>query len=393
MLSDMERMTMTDDTAVGAGNSATAAITEPTTAQPTAPETTPVPQDPPAVPEIDLSKVADPDMQDFYRAQAELGAVKLAGQDIPPKTESKDGDEPPIKTEAQPAEERSDKPPMIPKPRLDEALTAKQRAEQEAAYWRGVAQARGEAMPEAASPKEQPKEPAIDDKLAALAAEEDALAKKYDEGEITLADFTRLSRDLRGREAAVREETLRAKFPQHGQPNAESTVEEVKRQLEAERQAQSLYEQHPAAQMVFPVQPEADLKVRSLMDTRRAMVQAEAKAALLNDHPGISGAQADALYREYLARTADRYAKVWFPEAAAAKVGSSSSPQAGGSGPMSPAAQDRLAKMEVQRQHPPNIGNLGTAKGIGDEWTPEKIASLSDDQFAALPDHVRARFR
>lgn len=394
---------MADDNTQGAGNSANVPENQTTTTdqQQPAADQAPAPEQQSEIPVIDLATVSDPDMQDYYQAQAEIGAVKLAGaQDQQQGTGSEQapqgGEQQPEQQGQQDQERQPDKATiMVPKPRLDEVLTRAERAEQDAAFWRGVAQARGEVMQQGSGAQpgadanggttEQPKQQTPDEMLAALAAEEDAIAERYDAGDISEKEKTQLLRDVRNREFEVRKALL---APPPQQPAQTVTVDDVKRQLEAEKQESQLYEQHPYAALVFPAQAETDPSTKAVMDARRSMVKAEARDALLRDHPGISGPQADAMFRDYLARTADKYGPAWFGE-----IKGKASPQAGGTGQMSPAAQDRLNKMGVQRQQPADIGNLGTSQGAGDEWTSDRIAALSDDQYAALPEHIRARFR
>lgn len=335
------------------------------------------------IPTIDISKVEDPDMVDLHRARAELGEVTLTGDTAtpaPPPTESA------TEATATPADAQQKDQPTIPKPRFDEVLADKARAERDAAYWRGVAQARGEqagTSPQAPPRDEPPKAKTVDEVLGDLAAEEDDIAAKHDNGETTEVEKTKALRDVRNREFAARQAAM---APPPVTPPAQSiTVADVKDQLAADQHAEALYQQHPYSKLLWEASATDPVTA-----ARQEMVRTEARAEVLRDHPGISGHQADVLFRESLAKVANSYGPAWFP---GAKVNQPQTNPAGADPAKSPSpqAQARLDKMGVERAQPPDIGNLGTSAG-GDEWTPEKVMQLTDDQFARLPDSVRQRF-
>lgn len=263
-----------------------------------------------AIPTIDISKVEDPDMVDLHRARAELGEVTLTGDaatHAPPPTE------PATEATATPADAQQKDQPTIPKPRFDEVLADKAQAERDAAYWRGVAQARGEqagASPQAPPQDELPKAKTVDEVLGELAAEEDAIAAKYDDGELTEVERTKALRDVRNREFAARQAAM---APPPVTPSAPSiTVADVKDQLASDRHAEALYQRHPYAKLLWEA-PMDD----PVIAARQEMVKTEARAEVLRDHPGISGHQADVLYRESLAKVANSYGPTWFPGAKA----------------------------------------------------------------------------
>lgn len=82
-----------------------------------------------------------------------------------------------------------------------------------------------------------------------------------------------------------------------------------------QEQEKALYAAYPYSRLVFPQTNEVDPQFRAVMDERRAMIKAEAKRWLKSDHPDATGAQADYLYREYLAKLSQQYGHSWFPNA------------------------------------------------------------------------------
>lgn len=358
----------------------------------------------PIVQTIDLSTVKDPDMVDFYRAQAEIGEIKLVDAETSTDTPAQ-AEQPKVGDQPKPTPPKDQL--MVPKARLDSVLNRVETAEQQAAYWRGVAEARaeprggsGQQADITTQPATVPQQPlTFEQQLAALAEEEDAIATKFDDGEITAKEMNAQLRTVRSREAGLREDMLRQQITST-MPKPTS-VDEVKVQLESEQREATLYEQHPLAAIVFPPagspqdQAEAaDPGVREVMDSMRSSVRALAKQEMLRNHPGISGHQADALFQSYIAKAADQYARTneaFIPQA----IPRIATPQAGGTTgqkPLSPTAQARLDKMGVAANQPPDMGNLGSSRGSADEWTPERYAGLTDDQLARLPQHIHDRF-
>jgi hypothetical protein len=355
-----------------------------------------------ALPQIDLNTVKDPDMVQFYKDAAELGEVTLVGGEgsQPPKEGDPEPEPNPASAEVKPKDtDKGQQPaPMIPKARFDEVRSRAETAEQKAAYWRGVAEARAADHPPAnAGGQDQSQDQGrqqqitFEQQIAELAAQEDAIAERFDNGEIDAKTMNAELRTVRQQEAALREANLHEQIRQ-AVPKA-PTVDDVKAQIESEQQAVALYQANPLAGLVFPengsAQAQAEIQdpaYREIMDTRRELVKVEARQALLRDHPGIQGPQADVLFREYLAHTANAYAATWFPNEAAKVAAPAAKPG------LSPTAQARLDKMSVAAAQPPNPANLGTSQGVADQWTPERYAALSDDQLARLPAHVHERF-
>lgn len=389
-------ITFTDTVAVPA---TTATEATPTAAAPVEPAAT---EQTASIPQIDLTQVRDPDMVQFYKDSAELGEVTLVGDSSatakPVEPGAAEPAAPAKPAEPQPQDAAAKPAPMIPKARFDEVSTAAQRARDEAMYWRGVAEARSTAPAPAVQDQQagqqvQTQQPlTFEQQIAALAAREDAISEQFDNGEIDAKTMNQQLRTLRQEEANLREANLQQQIAQTV-PKA-PTVDEVRAQLESEQHAQALYQAHPLAGLVFPeagtaqaAAEAADPGLAQVMHARREMVKVEARTTLLAQYPGVSGPQADALFRQVLAQTADQYARVWFPnEAAKTAIKPAGTPA------LSPTAQARLDKMGVAAAQPPNPASLGTSQGVADQWTPEAYAALTDDQLARLPQHVHERF-
>lgn len=388
-------ITFTDTVQVPA-NTTTEATPAAAPAEPAASEQTD------SIPQIDLSQVRDPDMVQFYKDSAELGEVTLVGDSSATAKPAEPGAAEPAApakpAEPQPQDVAAKPAPMIPKARFDEVSTAAQRARDEAMYWRGVAEARATAPAPAVQDQQagqqvKTQQPlTFEQQIAALAAREDAISEQFDNGEIDAKTMNQQLRALRQEEATLREANLQQQIAQTV-PKA-PTVDEVKAQLESEQQAQALYQAHPLAGLVFPeagtaqaVAEASDPGLAQVMNARRDMVKAEARATMMAQYPGVAGPQADALFRQVLAQTADQYARVWFPnEAAKTAIKPAGTPA------LSPTAQARLDKMGVAAAQPPNPASLGTSQGTANAWTAERYAALSDDELARLPAHVHEQF-
>ncbi|GEM_PF-2480786 len=327
----------------------------------------------------DLSSVEDLDLRELYELKLDAHkqaqekgntATPPAQPEAPAPTTGKET--PPA---APTAPQRPNGQPMIPKPRLDEALKAKADAEAAAAYWKGVADGRQPAgKPPADAPSSTQTQAPTD--LAAINAQRVQLAKDFDDGKLTAADWEQKRQALDDQAQELREAALLAKLPKASSEN-DLVLEERTAQIAA---------QHPYSELVFPVQPDNN----PIMDARRATLAAEANANVVAANPGIQpGARADLLYRAELARLTDVYGPIWFPNQPkpAPATQTSATPQPA----ISKTAQNRLEKLVLAGQQPPNLAAAGKS-GQGEGGLSEAaIARMSDDEIAALPPQLRAK--
>lgn len=346
-------------------------------AQPTTPVdqptqvTTPAETPPAAAPEL-----TDPDLIELRDAEAAAKAEEAAA--AAPGSEQASGTAPQTPPAAagaqqQPPAAPAGKVPMIPKPRFDKVLQERDEALQQAAYHRGVAEAR--AAPAGQPPGAQPQQTAQtpEQRLAGIGAEIDALAKKFDDGEITMSDFKKQERALTAREQAIRDES-RPQTMASKSALEEDYLDNVTNQL---------LSQYPWVKVFDEVGKESDwqyLKAEAIERLSARGVQVPQGVG----HP--------ALQRE-MAMLAEEVGSALLASRAQAKglalPGQTTPPattqqQPPAKPPLSPVAQNRLDKLVQQGSAPPNLSAMTGANGPTG-MTDAAIEALTEDQFLALP--------
>lgn len=316
------------------------------------------------------------------------GEAGAAGGDGQPAQPAGQAAQDPTKTGQQPQQgQQPADSVMIPKARFDEVNGRVQQAEQAAAYWRGVAEARG--VPQAGQAGQggqqpQPPQPTPEQRLASLHQAQDELAAKFDNGEITMAEFKKQERDLNNQEQTLREESLLKKVQPQPAP------QEAPQNLYLNSLTAELETQHPWVQVFDQVGTDADwgyLKNLAIDN----LVQR-----------GIDPRQGDMgryeLRRE-IAELADKFGPALVGERAKAQgivLPGEQQPQSqngnGGQPPLSPQAQQRQAKLNLAAGAPPNLRNMGTdaadPSGLPSE---SRLETMTDDEIGNLPDSVRRR--
>jgi hypothetical protein len=330
----------------------------------------------------DTSTVQDPDLRELY--DLKLEAHRQATADQGTKATSPDQPQTPAQTDqgqTAPTTAPATRPtgqPMIPKPRLDEALKKAADAEAAAAYWKGVADGRQPAGKTPAAPENpsttQTQAPTD---LASIKAQRAQLAQDFDDGKLTAADWEQKRQALEDQAQQMWETALLAKLPKASSEN-DLVLEERTAQIAA---------QHPYSELVFPVQPDNN----PIMDARRATLAAEANANVVSANPGLQpGARADLLYRAELARLTDVYGPIWFPNQPKPAPANQTSATPATPG-LSPTAQNRVNKLNLAAQQPPSLAAAGKS-GLADSGLNDAaIAKMSDDEIAVLPPQVRAK--
>jgi hypothetical protein len=325
----------------------------------------------------------DPDDLELEQLRSAAKAEETAGQGEP--NEAAGGSTPPAApAKPQTEQTRAPAPVMIPKQRLDEALGRKEKAEQEAAYWRGQAEAR-EQLQKAPAPgsQQQPSAPAAqgpEDKLSGIHARQDELAKRFDDGEITLADYTKQNRALADEEHALREERMLAKV----KPAAPASGQD---ELYLESMTAKLEQDHPWVLVFDQVGTPSDwgyLKTRAIENLAERNVDPTAgsmgkfelrrEMARLADElgPGLIAARATA---QGIALPGQKPAA---PAAATPKPS------------LSPAAQARAGKLTMAAAAPPDVTSM-TSGGTEIGYTAEQLDHMSDEDIAALPASVKQK--
>lgn len=306
-------------------------------------------------------------------AQAEEAASPqaAAGTDAQPQQAKPAA---PQGTEPQPA------PIMIPKVRLDEALAAKQKAEQEAAYYRGQAEARATAPPPQGGQPQAPQPPQLtaEQRLTQIAAANEQLAKQFDDGEITMAEYKRQERTLAQQENQIRDQQLLAKVPQAPKSGTD--------ELYLETLTAQLEEKHPWVPIFDQAASEADWKYVKDRATENLVARG------IDPRNGALGvyelrkemsALCDALGPTLVGARAQARGLV-LPGTQQRQQQPPQTPQ------LSPAAQARQAALAKAAGAPPDIhsmvGHTGPADGSP---TDASILAMDEDAIGALTPHVR----
>jgi hypothetical protein len=277
---------------------------------------------------------------------------------------------------------------MIPKGRFDEALSQRDRAAQEAAYWRGRAEANGQSgTPQGGSPgAPQPQQPTADQRLAAIQTQQDALAVKFDNGEITYSDLVREQRTLTNQEQAIREEILLAKV----RP-AESQAKPGGDDLYLQTATDQIEQAHPWCGVFNELGAAADAAWN--------FVAAQATDNLIaRGIDPTAGPRGRLELRKEAAQLADKLGPTLIGVMAKAKgiavPGQQPTPQGTQppKAPLSPIAQARQAKLATAANAPPNLnamnGSNGDPSGLPSEAA---IEAMGEDAIGDMPEAQRRR--
>lgn len=346
----------------------------------------PVPVDPGAPPPAplgvtEIEEIRDHDdiaLDDAWKvARAEeaakagqSGADTVAG--APPAAEPPAT--PPPKEQQQPAAQAE--PQSVPYPRFVEVNTAKAKAEQDAAYWRGVAEARQQ---QGTQPGQPPAPPTPEQRLASINSEIVTLAEKFDAGEITYADLKKQEQALEQKKLAIHGEMLSAKAPPApGKPEGDA--------LYLETLTSQLEQQHPWVTVFESVGTKAEW----------GFVNQQATQNLIDR--GIdptAGALGKYELRKEMATLMDKLGPSLVAERAQAKgialPGQPPQPsQTVQPPPKSPAAVAREKKLGMAEAAPPNLAAM--AGGAGPEAvTVENMAMMSEADYDKLPEATRRK--
>lgn len=340
------------------------------------------PETPPPLGVTSIEEI-DPDLQELQDAKAAAKAEEAA----PPASAAEQ-----VNGNAAPAAAASEPPPrdqkpqgiMVPKERLDEALNQRDEARQQAAYHRGLAEARTP-QGQPAGNGQQPAAPTPEQRLAEVHTAIDALAEKFDAGEITMTDFKKQERALDTKAQGIREEVLLAKVPKAAtapEGNGGDT-------LYLETLTADLEKNHPWVAIFDKAGTDADWKY--LEDTARGRLAERG----VKD---IKGAVGSYELRKEIASLTDELGPALLTTRAKAQgltLPGQSSPPAGQPQqqqpqPLSPTAQNRLGKLQQQGNAPPDVSAMGggsAGAGVPDS----SIAEMSDEEIAALPQATRRR--
>ncbi|MCC6775637.1 MAG: hypothetical protein IT537_03215 [Hyphomicrobiales bacterium] len=294
--------------------------------------------------------------------------------------------------------------PMVPKARFDEvnsrataAEAARQKAEQDAAYWRGRAEAQQGAASAPGQPPAQPAPQTPEQRVAAIRESKLALAKRFDDGEMTMADYERQRDGLDDQLHAIREESMMGKVaPQQSQAPAGGSDA-----LYLETLTAQLEDKHPWVKVFDQVGTDRDW----------AFLDGEARANLTERGVALDrGTLSSYHLREEMARLADEYGPGLLTKRAAEKgVTLPASPAApappapppttppaappSGQRTLSTIAAQRAEKLGLAAQAPPRLDALHGVTGETGGISESQLDAMSDDDIGNLPDAVRRKHR
>lgn len=261
----------------------------------------------------------------------------------------------------QPAKAADGKPRMVPIERLNEVITERNKTREEIAELRGMvaalAAAKGAQATPAAAQDAEPETP--QSRIEKMEAEATALAERYDRGELSFSDFDKARRAI---DRQIVRLELEAEMPRPMERPDDTYLREQTDRLESD----------------FPV-----LKSLTAADIQAIVPLAQRQA----EKDGIDFGGNALRFRRYVAETAQRI----YGDATQQTTTPAAGAQAQDGNPKPGNAAAR--KVELARNAPPNLNNLsvsGRATQVG-EYTPQRVAAMSDDELAALPDSVLAK--
>lgn len=300
-----------------------------------------------------------------------------------PKVEPKEEPKAPEPETAPVVKEPDAKPIMIPKARLDEVLRERDELKNTANYFKGIVDANKEFRSQA--PKDQPKEAVKthDQLLDEVDAEKRAVAKQYDEAQITASQWTERQIQLDRQAAAIRADL------------SKTDNERVRREAtaEARREAMALSLEDHAARMDTQ-HPGLKLMPDSSDHPMWGMLKEKALQSL--DAEGIALTEGDArstmIYRERMAQLADKYAPVWTEKDLPGTTTDTSPPAPQPNVKRPSIADQRLKKIDLAHQQPPDTGKLGSS-GTKPELTDAQVLNMTDEELMALPAQTLARVK
>lgn len=343
----------------------------------------------------------DPDDQELEAARRALEEEEGGGQPEPdPEDPPPEGgaagegqDDPPAAAATDDAQEGQDEEPptddqpdrgkgFVPYERFEKVNDELRSMREQMEYLRGALDAR-----KAVQPGQQPDEPAqpdprqeIQSRIAAAEQAVDEAAAAFDNGKMSMAEFKRLERE---QNAAIRKaqdelDALDRPPPQPQEPGLSMTDE-----MALKEQAEYLHANHPY------------LDALSQEDalTLAEMARAEARRY---GKPYGKGPREDARIREHVARLSDVYGPSWYPDFKPKTRSQQPEADPRRQQPRQPpgpsaTATARERKLEMQERLPPDTSRLGT-QGTSDQLTEARILQMDEDELAALPAALKARW-
>jgi hypothetical protein len=265
------------------------------------------------------------------------------------------------------------------------------KAEQAAIYWKGVAE--GRIQPQGQQPEQKEEAPAPDP-VADLEAEQEALAKRYDDGDISMTEFTQENRRLT-RELAKAEANAEA---ERQPPTDTFDPAQFQEELNGDPHVQNAFQQIADANPWLS-QPTRGLQKALLEDLQgldgRAFELAAAEGIKINPRTK----QGAIVHRAFLIAAAheaglpEHYGRTPPAEKPEQPPQSQSGRQRSNPKPGAPTPDQRRQKVALRNSLPGDPTQAGVAGTPGQEPSAAEIANMNEDEIAALPESIKAKYR
>lgn len=323
----------------------------------------------------------DPEAEAGDKPAAEA-EPKPAGGEAQPDAEKPAAGAP--KADGEAAEAAKPEQIMVPIERLNDVRGKLSEALLQNAYLKGVAETRAQQpvnQGETAEPVKSPEE-----RLTEIHTEIDALALKFDDGEISMAEFKKQERVLESEAFDVRQaQVAPVAEPEPAAPasNPDLYLDQLTEQLERD---------HPYTMVIQ--------KDDAMAPTRWAMLEAEAKAELAQEGVELIG-DPRSVYelRRRMAEKTDAYGPHWYPDAQVGEAQPDPQPAKKPDSGLSPRAEATLNKVEDARNHPPDTLRGGSAESDEEAMAKTAEAQLArgdidaDELLEGMPERLKAKIR
>lgn len=325
--------------------------------------------DPNDVDAVEEAKLREEIAAEDAKTKAETDAAKAADE------AAKTGKDPaaeaqPDKAAAKPGA-KADPPAreqiMIPKERFD---AEREKLIASAAYWKGRAEsgAGNAAQPKAA-------EPTPAQKLADIDAQRDALAKKVDDGEMTMSAFMKEDRQLRQQEDAIRDA---ARKP------ADSAKPKPQSDLYLDTKTEELEGAHPYLAEISAL-PTWKEDYQYL--TRKAVASLAQEGFVLPE--GELHGRDLMVLRGRIAELSDTLGPMLTGKTLV--IPGRTSPADQGKPGLSKQGQARAAKLDAAAAAPPDLTSVGRSSAQTTDLSEASLMAMSDEELEKLPQSVQDR--
>ena len=261
----------------------------------------------------------------------------------------------------------------IPKPRFDQVAGERDHFRDQAAYWQGQAEAfkafgpGQQGQTTEAQPEQTPEQ-----KITSFRQEQQAVAKRFDDGELSAAEMETERQRLDDEIWNVRQGTLSPPATEQAQQPAPSNND-----LYLDEKLSDLETKHPFS--------------RHIEGKENWDFLAKTAVSRLADQ-GIEYDASDPVHelraRTVMAELTDQYGPVMTGKRLD-QISGGQQQQPERQEPQqkqpSPEAKARGQKLDLQQELPPDIGAAGNGDQNSDVWSEERVSSLTEEEWEALP--------